>query len=294
MPTTAGFSRTWPDSAGAPLREGDRVRYHGTLTGQHGTWTFDGPCPCNSCVAWYFDLCEQYPGQTHAAGRAPVPNTHVLRRDDGRAIEHVSESHITALSGDTAPGRPAPLTSDLLARAPLHCERVWLLGVDADEDTIDAYGEYPVDVRNETEPVARIRLGAGPWDEDHYDPRMCGDRIELWAMGASPGCFIAAFDSEAAMQEGASALAAARDSRAWPFRSPDGTAARARAGTQPTAGRRGPARPGPCVQLSLFGGSPDGPVTGRDRPGGSSRRPAGKNRRSPARGVPPPRNAGGP
>jgi hypothetical protein len=77
---------TWPDSQRNSVAEGEDVRYHGSLSNCHGTWTFGGPCCCGKCMP-----ALDEPGEVQF----------VLYRFGASAqkLSHVSCSSFTALRG---------------------------------------------------------------------------------------------------------------------------------------------------------------------------------------------------
>jgi hypothetical protein len=75
------------DSQMNPVADGQEVRYHGSLSSQHGPWTFGGYC-CDRCMP---------AGENLAEARAVL-----YRFSEGRKLEHVSASSFTAVPGPEA------------------------------------------------------------------------------------------------------------------------------------------------------------------------------------------------
>lgn len=225
--------RAWPDSEGTPLREGDHVRYHGPEPAWRGTWTFGGPCQCETCCDEFFGMCEashvrrmrfidERTGQIMSELVPHIPNRHVLRREDGTSLEHVREAHITAVAGGKGQPGPAMATADVL-RAKAPCSggesepqerRLWVLGFD--DGLAEPFGNQPVRVyRDHRGPVLDLIVDGRP--VRHRDPRLqpgCG--IELWNWEEPADCCIAVFDDEAAMLAGVRALDALRTTATRP------------------------------------------------------------------------------
>lgn len=194
---------TWPDSKDTPLREGDSVRYHGSISRARGMWIFEGPCKCESCVTEYFDACDRYRPMRHAAnGRhLHIPHRHVLRHEDGSRLECVPESDITAPRQEGQPAA-AMLTVDVGALA-IGEHQLWLLDVDAGDGTTEVYGERTVCIsRDWTGPVIELAPGirhTGP-------PHTAAGGVQLWRWDESADCLLALFGDKASMQAGARAL----------------------------------------------------------------------------------------
>ncbi|GIG57135.1 hypothetical protein Lfu02_15070 [Longispora fulva] len=103
----------------SPHRSGSTVRYHGSLTDQHGPYLIDGSCDCADCDERWEIV---YANWRYYGGDEPTTTYRLVNYRTGAALECVNHHSVTPVERDQVAAEvwPREYLNHRRAAAPAH------------------------------------------------------------------------------------------------------------------------------------------------------------------------------